>query len=76
MGQEHSADTARFSEYDRKFSDVEGRLVKLEVNDAMITERISNLINKIDGLTSWMKAIVMLFAGSLLSFFVWYIQQI
>ena len=54
----------------------EKRIGKLEINDAKMGEKIENLIKKLDSLTSWIKALVMVFAASFISFFFWYIQNI
>ncbi|NMA74532.1 MAG: hypothetical protein GX963_10315 [Bacteroidales bacterium] len=63
-------------ELDRRLTDVEERLVRLEITDATLTERMANLIQKIDTLTSWIKTAVMLFATTMIGFFIWYIQSL
>ena len=63
-------------ELDRRLTDVEKRLVQLEITNATLTERMANLIQKIDVLTSWIKAAVMLFATTMIGFFIWYIQSL
>ncbi|WP_432400898.1 hemolysin XhlA family protein [Wukongibacter sp. M2B1] len=54
----------------------EKRIGKLEINDAKMGEKIENLIGKLDSLTSWIKALVMLVATSFIGFFFWYIQSL
>jgi len=54
----------------------EKRIGKLEINDAKMGEKIENLIEKLDNLTNWIKALVMLGGTSLIGFFLWYIQNI
>lgn len=66
----------RHEEIIEKLDDHEGRIRKLEISDAEMGEKIKNLIEKIDNLTSWIKALVMLGATSLVGFFVWYIQNL
>ena len=37
-------------------------------------ERFSTLFNKLSELTAWIKGLVMLMIGALVSFFIWYVQ--
>lgn len=52
------------------------RIRQLELSEAMTGQKIENLIEKLDSLTSWIKALVMLGATSLVGFFIWYIQSL
>jgi hypothetical protein len=66
----------RHYEIVEKLDDHERRIVQLEINDARTGEKIQSLIEKIESLTTWIKALVMLGATSLVGFFFWYIQSI
>ncbi|QEK12566.1 hypothetical protein FQB35_15535 (plasmid) [Crassaminicella thermophila] len=52
------------------------RIKQLEINNAKTGEKITSLIEKLENLTSWIKALVMLGGTTLLGFFFWYIQNI
>jgi len=52
------------------------KIKQLEISDARTSEKIQSLIEKIDSLMTWIKALVMLGVTSLLGFFFWYIQSI
>lgn len=54
----------------------ENRITDLEKSDIEIKKDIQHLIEKLDNLTTWIKALVMLGATSLVGFFFWYIQNI
>lgn len=54
----------------------ERRIVALEKADAEFAIRLENLIEKIDSLTSWIKALVVSIVGTGVGFIVWYIQQL
>lgn len=54
----------------------EKRISSLEISDAKTGEKIQNLIEKIESLMTWIKALIMMGATSLLGFFIWYIQNI
>lgn len=56
--------------------DHEKRISKLEISDATMNEKLTTLFKKIDELTTWIKALVMLGATSLIGFFFWYVQNI
>ncbi|SHH76145.1 Haemolysin XhlA [Caloranaerobacter azorensis DSM 13643] len=66
----------RHEEIMEKLDNHESRIVQLEINDAKMGEKIQNLIEKIESLTAWIKALVMLGATSLIGFFIWYIQSL
>jgi len=56
--------------------DHEKRIVALEKSDAEFAIRMENLIEKIDNLTSWIKALVVSIIGTGVGFIVWYIQSL
>lgn len=66
----------RHQEVVNRLDDHEKRIGNLEINEAKMGEKIENLIEKLDSLTSWIKALVMLGATSLIGFFFWYIQSL
>ena len=66
----------RYHEIVTKLDDHEKRIGTLEISDAKTSEKIQNLIEKIDSLMTWIKALVMLGITSLIGFFFWYIQNI
>ena len=59
-----------------KIYDHENRIRELEINEARISEKIEGLIAKLDNLTNWIKALVMLGLTSLVGFLLWYIQNL
>ncbi|MCT4566151.1 MAG: hemolysin XhlA family protein [Maledivibacter sp.] len=66
----------RHHEVVSRLDDHEKRIGNLEINDAKMSEKIENLIEKLDSLTTWIKALVMLGITSLVGFFFWYVQSI
>jgi len=56
--------------------DHEKRIVALEKSDAEFAIRLQNLIEKIDSLTGWIKALVISIVGTGVSFIIWYIQSL
>jgi len=52
------------------------RIRQLELNHAQTGEKIENLIEKLEALMTWIKALVMLGATSFVGFFFWYIQSL
>ena len=66
----------RHQEVTNRLDAHEKRISQLEVSNAKMGEKIENLIEKLDNLTSWIKALVMLGIASLLGFFFWYIQNL
>ena len=56
--------------------DHEKRIVSLEKSDAEFAIRLQNLIEKIDSLTSWIKALVVSIVGTGVGFIIWYIQSL
>lgn len=66
----------RHQEIVNKLENHEKRIGKLEISDAKMGEKIESLIEKLDSLTGWIKALVMLVATSFVGFFFWYIQSL
>ena len=56
--------------------DHEKRIIALEKADAECAIRIENLIEKIDNLTGWIKALVISIIGTGVGFIIWYIQSL
>jgi len=56
--------------------DHEKRIVALEKADAEFAIRLQNLIEKIDSLTNWIKALVISIIGTGIGFIIWYIQSL
>lgn len=56
--------------------DHEKRIVALEKSDAEFAIRLQNLIEKIDSLTGWIKALVVSIVGTGVGFIIWYIQSL
>lgn len=56
--------------------DHEKRIIALEKADAEFAIRLQNLIEKIDNLTGWIKALVISIIGTGVGFFVWYVQSL
>jgi len=56
--------------------DHEKRIVALEKSDAEFAIRLQNLIEKIENLTSWIKALVVSIVGTGVGFIIWYIQSL
>ncbi len=56
--------------------DHEKRIVALEKSDAEFAIRLQNLIEKIDSLTGWIKALVVSIVSTGVGFIIWYIQSL
>ena len=56
--------------------DHEKRIVALEKADAEFAIRLQNLIEKIESLTGWIKALVVSIVGTGVGFIIWYIQSL
>lgn len=69
-------DCEKKDEVVEKLSEHEYRIRELEIKEARISERIEGLISKLDNLTNWIKALVMLGLTSLIGFLLWYIQSL
>ena len=67
---------AAHQEVKDQLRDHEKRIVALEKSDAEFAIRLQNLIEKIDSLTSWIKALVISIVGTGMGFIVWYIQSL
>lgn len=66
----------RYEEINNRLNNYGERIKKLEISEARTGEKIESLIEKLDSLTNWIKALVMLGATSLVGFFFWYVQTI
>lgn len=66
----------RHSEVVGQLKGHEERILALEISDAKQREQIKNLCKELSNLTSWIKALVVTIIGSLVTFFIWYIQTI
>lgn len=66
----------RYEEVSKRLNNHSTRIKKLEISDARMSEKIDSLIEKLDSLMSWIKALVMLGVTSLVGFFFWYVQNI
>jgi hypothetical protein len=67
---------AAHEEIREQLRDHEKRIVSLEKADAEFAIRLQNLIEKIDSLTGWIKALVVSIVGTGVGFIVWYIQSL
>ena len=56
--------------------DHEKRIIALEKANAEFAIRLQHLIEKIDSLTSWIKALVVSIIGTGIGFIIWYIQSL
>lgn len=56
--------------------DHERRIVLLEKADAEFAIRLENLIEKLENLTGWIKALVVTVVSTGIGFFVWYVQSL
>ena len=63
-------------EFKDQLRDHERRIVALEKSDAEFAIRLQNLIEKIDSLTDWIKALVVSTVGTGVGFIIWYIQSL
>ena len=67
---------AAHQEVKEQLRDHEKRIVALEKSDAEFAIRLQNLIEKIENLTGWIKALVVSIIGTGVGFIVWYIQSL
>lgn len=58
------------------FGIMKKRIVALEKADAEFAIKLENLLEKIDSLTGWIKALVVSIVGTGVGFFIWYIQSL
>lgn len=56
--------------------DHEKRIVALEKTDAEFAIRLENLVQKLEELTGWLKALVIAIIGTFGGFIIWYIQSL
>lgn len=56
--------------------DHEQRIAIIERTDAEFAIRLENLLEKIESLTSWIKALVVVVVSTGIGFIVWYIQSL
>ena len=56
--------------------DHERRIVALEKADAEFAIRLENLVEKIESLTSWIKALTVSIITTGVGFIIWYIQSL
>mgnify|MGYP000919003846 CR=1 FL=1 len=63
-------------EISEQLRDHEKRIVSLEKADAEFAIRLQNLIEKIDSLTGWIKALVVSIITIGVGFIIWYIQSL
>ncbi len=66
----------KHEEIREQLRDHEKRIVALEKADAEFAIKIQNLVEKIDNLTGWIKALVISIIGTGVSFIIWYIQSL
>ena len=67
---------AAHEEVREQLRDHEKRIVSLEKSDAEFAIRLQNLIEKIDSLTGWIKALVVSIITTGVGFIIWYIQSL
>ena len=67
---------AAHEEVREQLRDHEKRIVALEKSDAEFAIKLENLLEKIDNLTGWIKALVVSIVGTGVGFIVWYIQSL
>ena len=67
---------AAHAEIRDQLRDHEKRIIALEKADAEFAIRLQNLIEKIDNLTGWIKALVVSIIGTGVGFIIWYIQSL
>ncbi len=67
---------AAHQEVKDQLRDHEKRIVALEKANAEFAIRLQSLIEKIDSLTGWIKALVVSIIGTGVGFIIWYIQSL
>jgi len=67
---------ASHQEVREQLRDHEKRIVALEKANAEFAVRLQNLIEKIENLTGWIKALVISIIGTGVGFIIWYIQSL
>ena len=63
-------------EVKEQLRDHEKRIIALEKSDAEFAIKLENLLEKIDNLTGWIKALVVSIIGTGVGFIIWYIQSL
>ena len=63
-------------EFKEQLRDHEKRIVALEKADAEFAIRLNNLLEKIESLTSWIKALVVSIISTGVGFIIWYIKSL
>ena len=76
MGGDGMNTCAAHEEVREQLRDHEKRIVSLEKADAEFAIRLQNLIEKIDSLTGWIKALVVSIITTGVGFIIWYIQSL
>jgi hypothetical protein len=66
----------KHEEIREQLRDHEKRIVALEKADAEFAIKLQNLIEKIDSLTGWIKALVVSIITAGVGFIIWYIQSL
>ena len=67
---------AAHQEVKEQLRDHEKRIVVLEKSYAEFAIKLENLLEKIDNLTGWIKALVISIVGTGVGFIIWYIQSL
>ena len=67
---------AAHQEVKEQLRDHEKRIVVLEKSDAEFAIRLDNLVEKIENLTGWIKALVVSIITTGVGFIIWYIQSL
>ena len=67
---------AAHEEVREQLRDHEKRIVALEKSDAEFAIKLENLLEKIDNLTGWIKALVVSIITTGVGFIIWYIQSL
>ena len=66
----------KHEEIREQLRDHEKRIIALEKADAEFSIKLQNLVEKIDNLTGWIKALVVSIIGTGVGFIIWYIQSL
>lgn len=62
-------------DHGKKLENHEGRIHNLELSDVEQKVQIKNLVDSLKILTNWLRPLVIAMFGALLSFFMWYVQN-
>ena len=66
----------KHEEIREQLRDHEKRIIALEKADAEFAIKLESLLEKIDSLTGWIKALVVSIIGTGVGFIIWYIQSL